>query len=201
MPGAMGLAGPAGPQGAAGADATAPSGAVVAFAGVAPPANWLLCNGSAVSRMTYAALFSVIGTLHGSGDGVTTFNLPDYRGTFLRGTDNGRGEDPDRATRTAMAAGGSTGDKVGSVEGQAFLSHNHAMNDPGHLHAQNVTANPGACPGSSIIRDDWAGDVSGACAYAQGVNTVAAGTGITLGAAGGNETRPFNANVNWIIRQ
>ncbi len=47
--------------------------------------NWLLCNGQAISRTTYADLFSVIGTKYGSGDGTTTFNVPDYRGKFLRG--------------------------------------------------------------------------------------------------------------------
>ena len=47
--------------------------------------NWLLCDGQAVSRTTYADLFSLIGTNFGVGDGVTTFNVPDYRGKFLRG--------------------------------------------------------------------------------------------------------------------
>lgn len=46
---------------------------------------WLLCNGQAVSRETYSALYAIIGTNFGSGDGVTTFNVPDYRGKFLRG--------------------------------------------------------------------------------------------------------------------
>ena len=60
------------------------------------PAGWLLCDGTAVSRTTYAALFAAIGTLWGAGDGVTTFNLPDARGQFLRGLDRGRGVDPGR---------------------------------------------------------------------------------------------------------
>lgn len=47
--------------------------------------NWLLCDGQAVSRATYAELFAVIGTNFGVGNGVTTFNVPDYRGKFLRG--------------------------------------------------------------------------------------------------------------------
>jgi hypothetical protein len=47
--------------------------------------NWFLCNGQAISRNTYASLFAIIGTNFGAGDGVTTFNLPDYRGKFLRG--------------------------------------------------------------------------------------------------------------------
>jgi microcystin-dependent protein len=62
-----------------------PAGTIIAFAGATPPSGWLLCNGSAISRTTYSALFSAIGTAHGQGDGSATFNLPDYRGQFLRG--------------------------------------------------------------------------------------------------------------------
>lgn len=50
------------------------------------PDGWLLCNGAAVSRSTYAALFAVIGTKHGSGDGSTTFNLPNLANRFVEGT-------------------------------------------------------------------------------------------------------------------
>jgi hypothetical protein len=62
-----------------------PSGAVMAFARSSIPAGWLLCNGAAVSRATYAALFAVIGTTYGAGNGSTTFNIPDLRGVFIRG--------------------------------------------------------------------------------------------------------------------
>ena len=62
-----------------------PAGSVQAFAGTTPPTDWLICDGRAVSRTVYADLFAAIGTAHGSGDGSTTFNLPDYRGQFLRG--------------------------------------------------------------------------------------------------------------------
>lgn len=67
------------------------------------PSGWLLCNGSAISRSTYAALFAVVGTLYGVGDGVTTFNVPELRGEFLRGADQGRGIDAGRAVGTAQA--------------------------------------------------------------------------------------------------
>lgn len=60
-------------------------GAVVAFAGSTSPAGWLLCDGSAVSRTTYAALFAVIGTTYGSGNGSTTFNLPNLVNKFIQG--------------------------------------------------------------------------------------------------------------------
>ncbi len=62
-----------------------PAGFVAAWPGNTPPDGWLNCDGSVVSRTTYADLFSVIGTTFGAGDGSTTFKLPDYRGDFLRG--------------------------------------------------------------------------------------------------------------------
>lgn len=66
---------------------TVPAGAITAFAMNTPPAGYLVCDGRAVSRVTYAALFSAIGTTYGVGDGSTTFKLPDLRGEFLRGWD------------------------------------------------------------------------------------------------------------------
>ena len=63
-----------------------PTGAIMAFDLTTPPDGWLLCDGRAVSRTTYAALFAAIGTRHGSGDGSSTFNLPDMDGLFIEGT-------------------------------------------------------------------------------------------------------------------
>lgn len=71
-------------------------GMVAGFAMNSAPEGWIIANGSAVSRVTYARLFSRIGTLYGSGDGSTTFNLPDARGVVLRGADLGSGRDSGR---------------------------------------------------------------------------------------------------------
>lgn len=71
-------------------------GSVVAFAMTSTPSGYLKANGQAVSRITYATLFDRIGTTWGVGDGATTFNLPDYRGEFLRGFDDSRGLDSGR---------------------------------------------------------------------------------------------------------
>lgn len=79
------------------------AGGVQAFAGSAAPAGWLKCNGAAISRTAYADLFAVIGTTYGAGDGNSTFNIPDLRGEFLRGWDNGRGVDAGRALGSAQA--------------------------------------------------------------------------------------------------
>jgi microcystin-dependent protein len=88
-------------------------GASVGFYLNSPPAGWLKENGAAVSRTTYAALFAIIGTAFGAGDGSTTFNLPDHRGEFPRGTDDTRGVDPGRL--------------VGSTQAQAIQSHSHVI--------------------------------------------------------------------------
>jgi len=76
---------------------SSPTGAVTAFAASTAPTGWLECNGAAVSRTTYADLFATIGTTFGLGDGTNTFNLPDLRGEFVRGWDDGRGVDSGRS--------------------------------------------------------------------------------------------------------
>jgi hypothetical protein len=88
-----------------------PSGAVFWFAASAPPSGYFEANGAAVSRTSYAALFAVCGTTFGAGDGSTTFNLPDLRGEFVRGWDDGRGVDSGRT--------------FGSAQTDAFASHTH----------------------------------------------------------------------------
>ena len=80
-----------------------PSGAVADFAMSTAPTGWLKANGAAVSRTTYATLFSAIGTTFGVGDGSTTFNLPDLRGYFSRNWDDGRGIDSGRAFGSLQA--------------------------------------------------------------------------------------------------
>lgn len=90
-----------------------PTGAVMPFGQGTVPAGWLECNGAAVSRTTYASLFAAIGTTYGTGDGSTTFNLPDLRGEFVRGWDNGRGVDSGRAR--------------GSSQSDEFKSHTHRL--------------------------------------------------------------------------
>jgi microcystin-dependent protein len=189
----------------------------MAFAGpvsggsATPPPGWLVCDGHAVSRTQYAALFAAIGTSSGDGDGSTTFNLPDYQGYFLRGVDNGVGRDPDSATRTAATTGGNTGDAVGSVEPGAFGSHTHGVNDPGHNHGGSTTGvNNGG--GTDAFRD-WnqngcstkGFNYSYYCQYSNDFNShthaiYTGTTGISIQSSGGHETRPSNAYVNYIIK-
>lgn len=88
--------------------AARPVGEVTAFAGSSAPSGWLLCYGQAVSRTTYAALFAVIGTTYGTGDGSTTFNIPDLRGRTVAGIDNMGGSDSGRLSGSDITAQRST---------------------------------------------------------------------------------------------
>lgn len=76
------------------------AGAMVPFAGTVAPSGWLLCNGQQVSRTTFAALFAICGITYGSGDGITTFNIPDTRGRVIAGADGG----VNRLTTTTMSS-------------------------------------------------------------------------------------------------
>lgn len=80
-----------------------PIGMVLPIGTITVPSGYLPCDGAAVSRTTYAGLFAAIGTTFGIGDGVTTFNVPEIRGEFIRGLDQGRGIDAARAIGSAQA--------------------------------------------------------------------------------------------------
>jgi microcystin-dependent protein len=173
-----------------------PVGAVVSYPAASAPTGWLACDGTAISRTTYSDLFAVIGTSHGSGDGATTFHLPDYRGRFLRGVDGGVARDPDRASRTAMNTGGATGDNVGSVQADEYKSHTHSINDSGHTHTAIEGGGSGALARfqpSTVYSTSGTGT-----AYSGPLSS--ATTGITAANSGGNETRPINASVQFIIK-
>ena len=100
-----------------------PAGIIIPFAGPAEniPEGWLLCDGSAISRSEYANLYKAIGVCWGTGDGATTFNLPDLRGMFLRGVSGDSGNDADADSRVVLTDnGGNTGNNVGSYQGDAI---------------------------------------------------------------------------------
>ena len=98
-----------------------PVGVVSAFAGVNAPAGWLMCAGQAVSRTDYAALFNALSTTYGSGDGSTTFNLPDLRGRVPAGVDNMGGSAASRLTSTVLTASNT----LGATGGTQTNTHNH----------------------------------------------------------------------------
>jgi microcystin-dependent protein len=92
------------------------AGSITLFARNTAPSGYLKANGAAVSRSTYAALFTSIGTSFGAGDGSTTFDLPDLRGEFLRAWDDSRGIDASRV--------------FGSLQLDAFQGHGHQLTYP-----------------------------------------------------------------------
>ena len=102
-----------------------PSGSVFCMAVATVPSGYLECNGAAVSRTTYAALFAIIGTNYGTGNGSSTFNLPDLRGEFVRGFDNGRGADSGRS--------------IASSQGASNASHNHSISLSGTTSTKSLT--------------------------------------------------------------
>nr|ELR6322038.1 phage tail protein [Pseudomonas aeruginosa] len=186
--------------------AIVPAGAVVAFAMDSPPAGYLKANGAAVSRTAYAALFATIGTYYGAGDGSTTFNLPDYRGEFLRALDDGRGLD--------------LGRQLGTLQSSQNLAHTHGASSSGnggHTHTVTGTAAAAGAHSHSIASVNTTALVSGtrlatlvgnafnsttdvAGDHTHAVTGVAALEGthnhtIYVESSGGSEARPRNVSV------
>jgi microcystin-dependent protein len=152
-----------------------PTGAVFNLATTTVPTGYLECDGSAVSRTTYADLFAAIGTVWGSGNGSTTFNVPDLRGEFVRGWDNGRGQDSGRA--------------FASVQTEMIGPHNHGITDPGHSHSY-----------SAGNYANIAGGEADASRGPTGKTTGSATTGITVNNNSGTENRPRNISMMYVIK-
>jgi microcystin-dependent protein len=108
-----------------------PAGAVMYFAMNTAPVGWLKANGAAVPRTVYANLFAAIGTRFGAGNGKTTFNLPDLRGEFLRGWDDGRGVD------TGRIFGDTQTDAIRNIVGQSEPLHTQTL---GNSYDKNIGA-------------------------------------------------------------
>ena len=137
-----------------GPPAALPSGMVSMTAASAAPSGWMLCNGSAVSRTTYADLFTAIGTTYGVGNGSTTFNLPDLRGRVPVGTDS---------SQTEFDALGETGGaKTHTLTEAQLPSHTHSIN---HDHASFSTTD-----GAGNHNHSWTGVNDSAATYGQGGN-------------------------------
>lgn len=161
--------------------AAMPSGAVILWGGsTTPPSGFLLCNGAAVSRTTYAALFAAVGTIHGSGDGSTTFNLPNLEDRFVVGAGN--------TYAVAATGGAASGTPTITVAGHALTvnempAHAHNISDPGHHHPMNLVNNSNVAPGS------------GAPGFIGTEVTSDALTGITISNNGGGATHTHTATA------
>ena len=153
------------------------AGTVAYLAMSTAPTGWLKANGATLSRTTYADLFSAIGTTYGSGDGSTTFEIPDLRGEFLRSLDDGRGVDSSRT--------------LGSSQAYEITSHSHNItSDP---HNGSGYAGDGFKPvaGNFGYPQNNIGTPSHVVNFAQ-VNRAIPYGGFRVSSSGGSETRPRN---------
>lgn len=161
-----------------------PPGAIMDFAMNTPPLGWLECDGSTFSRTGQSGLFAAIGTTYGVGDGSTTANLPDFRGTVRRAWDHGKGLDPARV--------------FGSYQADAFASHTHVQNphthtDSGHTHPSLKPLGPVGAAGSAVNAG------TGADTTGTGTANISNTTAVNQ-ATGGAETKMKNYAVLVCIR-
>jgi len=188
-----------------------PTGLTVAYAGTTAPSGWLLCDGSAVSRSTYSDLFNVIGTTYGSGDGSTTFNLPDLRGRFAVGL--GTHVDVDALNDNDGVAVGSRRPKHAhtfSLSGNSGGGHSHSVtinSVGGHTH--NITGTSGSFgvisgPGSTVYASGSKSTSSaGSHSHSLGsIGTAGGGSHTVTGTIGqsGIDDTPAYIVLNYIIK-
>ena len=174
-----------------------PTGAIMAWPTESIPSGWLKCQGQAVARSTYSDLFSTLGVIYGAGDGSSTFNLPDYRGEFLRGRAEGSANDPDRGSRTDRGDGNG-GDNVGTKQDYAVVNHSHGNNSGGNSNYgyNNNSNNTGQFSKSGH------GYYANQCHSGGIVHNMSYGSNYANvnGHVTNNEVRPRNVYVHWIIK-
>lgn len=163
-------------------DAVPPSGAVIGYAGSTSPDGWLLCDGSAVSRTTYADLYTSIGTTFGIGDGSTTFNLPDTRGRTGIGAGTGSG-------LSARTLGTSLGEETHVLTTSEMPSHSHTVS----ASANSLTISGAA--GADTTKAA-AGDGSSSGTYTPSISTT---TGTSGSGSAHNNMQP-SIVFNYIIK-
>jgi microcystin-dependent protein len=160
------------------------------------PAGWLYCDGSAVSRTTYAALYAEVGDAFGAGDGSTTFNLPDMRGEFLRGQDDGRGVDTGRALGSnqsdATAVNGLSASTTGTTDND---THNH-------IQGQGAPDNPAynLYGKTGTVTDRPGGSSSNGVRVFTDSDTHNHSLNASTSLSGDSETRPRNVAVRYYIK-
>lgn len=167
-------------------------GSIAVFPFASVPSTYLICNGAAISRTTYAALFAKIGTTYGAGDGSTTFNLPDLRGEFIRGWDNGRGID--------------TGRVLGSTQTQATArptaGFTGTTNTAGaHTHTLTQSTAQDGTDDLNYTQDTQLGDAGVQSTRTK--TTASAGDHshtVTINGGGDSETRPRNVAMIYAIK-
>jgi len=161
---------------------TAPAASMMVFAGASAPSGWLLCFGQAISRTTYATLFSAISTTYGIGDGTTTFNLPDMRGRVAAGADNMGGSAAGRLTSTTMSPDGNTLGATGGTQTHTLIT----AEMPAHTHDV-----PAQIPGGN--------DIGGGGAYLA-AGLLNNGTSTSTGGGGAHLNVQPTPVLNYIIK-
>lgn len=184
-----------------------PTGVIQMWPTVTAPAGFLLCNGTAVSRTTYAALFAVIGTVFGAGDTTTTFNLPNYVNRMPYGATIG-------ATGGSADATLVSHNHPGTSTSISDPSHAHGVNDPGHQHVVNMWVGNGlqGADGTAVTGNSQQFQFSnffgaGADTNGTGIGIAANTTGIsastsvaTQGASATNANLPPYLGIAFIIK-
>jgi len=177
-----------------------PTGSVHMMATTTAPSGYLKCNGAAISRTTYAALFAIIGTAHGAGDGSSTFNVPDLRGEFVRGWDDSRGIDSGRNFATSQGDQNKQHNHSGSATTSISPSaHNHVF--PGDDQFANANGIGGWTNRTTADFNYDAKSQSGnGKVYRTSDTTISASTSVTINNDGGSEARPRNIAMMYVIK-
>lgn len=181
-----------------------PAGSMMAYAGSSAPSGWLLCDGSAVSRTTYATLFAAVNTVYGAGDGSTTFNVPDCTGRVVAGKEA-------TATRLTTAAGGVDGGTLGATGGTQSITLTAAEQASMPVTATVTGTGTGtltspATPtntsgeGSNFGTAGTGGQALYASAGTVSVTITGTATGTATGSGGAHKNVQPTLIANWIIK-
>jgi microcystin-dependent protein len=164
-----------------------PSGTMVMWPTATAPTDWLLCDGTAISRTTYSNLFALFGTTFGAGNGSTTFNLPNYKNRMPYGADT-----------VAIGATGGSADSI-------VVSHTHTatststVTDPGHLHSNVYTPGSGEAYGF-VGGNPYLATSRNTATNTTGITVATATTNTTTGASGTGANLPPYLGINFIIK-
>jgi microcystin-dependent protein len=124
-----------------------PTGSLMPYAGASAPTGYLLCDGAAISRTTYATLFALVGTTYGSGDGSSTFNIPDLRGRVIAGQDDMGGSSANRLTGLTGGVDGDVLGGSGGAEGVTLTAAESGL--PDHTHGTGLRLSNGVLSNGS----------------------------------------------------